>query len=162
MWTWYKDVLSCYYYLFFWIFQSEKTTVPSTTSFNPNIHLTWSDVSVDNVHFLRVKLKKSKTNQLGNGTDVYVGRTDSPLCPVGAGLDYMAAHGSDPGPFIRFSDESPLTKSKLTAQVCEVLQTLGLPYTCRVCWTQLWGRSSNSCGKSRNGGFSDMHTRQME
>ena len=42
---------------------------------------------------LRIKLKKSKTDQLGNGVDVYVGRINSPLCPVGAGLDYMAVRG---------------------------------------------------------------------
>ena len=45
------------------------------------------DVSVGNTHFptsLRLRLRKSKTDQLGNGVDVYVGRTDSPLCLVGA------------------------------------------------------------------------------
>ena len=58
---------------------------------------------------LRIRLKTSTTDQLGNGVNVYVGRTDSPLCPVGAGLDYMTARGSEPGPLFRFSDGSPLT-----------------------------------------------------
>ena len=117
---------------FFGFFRSGEITVPSTTSFNPKIHLAWGDVSVDDTNSpttLRIRLKTSKTDQLGNGVDVYVGRTDSPLCPVGAGLDYMAARGFEPGPFFRFSDGSPLTKSKFTQLVRDVLQTLGLPYT---------------------------------
>ena len=96
------------------------------------MHLAWGDVPVDDTNSpttLRIRLKKSKTDQVGNGVDVYVGRTDSLLCPVGAGLDYMAAHGSEPGSFFRFSDGSPLTKSKFTQLVCDVLQTLGLLYT---------------------------------
>ena len=61
--------------------------------------------------------------------DVYVGRINSPLCPVGAGLDYMAVRGPDPGPFFRFANGSPLTKSKFTQPVRDVLQAVGLPYT---------------------------------
>ena len=117
---------------FFEFFQSAEITVPSTTSFNPSINLAWGDVSVDNTYFsmsLRLRLKKSNTNLLGNGVDVYVGRTDSQFCLVGAVLDYMATRGSDPGPFLTFSDGFPLTKSKFTQQVHEVLQALGLLYT---------------------------------
>ena len=50
-------------------------------------HASWGAVSVVNTHFstiMRFKIKELKTNQLGNGVDVYVGRTDSPLCLVGA------------------------------------------------------------------------------
>ena len=66
---------------------------------------------------LRIKLKKSKTDQLGYAVDVYVGRIDSLLCPVGAGLDYMVAIGF------------PLTKSMFTQHVHDVLQAVGLTYT---------------------------------
>ena len=66
--------------------------MPSISSFNPNVSLAWGDVSVDDKHSptaLRNSLKKSKTDQLGNGVDVYVRRIDSPLYPVGAGSDYI-------------------------------------------------------------------------
>ena len=85
-------------------------------------------MSVDNRYSptaLRISLK---ADQLGNGVDVYVGKVGSPLCPVGAGLDYMATHGSKSGPFFRFSNGDPLTKSKFTKEVRNVLQALGLPY----------------------------------
>ena len=99
----------CYLLFFFGFFRSGEITVPSTTSFQQRVHLAWGDVSVDNAHTptsLRIKLKKSKTDQLRNGVDVYVGRINSPLCPVAAGLDYMAVHGPDPGPFFRFTNGS--------------------------------------------------------
>ena len=51
---------------------------------------------------------RTPIHQLGNGVDVYVWKIDSPLCAVGAGLDYMPVRGPDPGPF--FMNGSPLNK----------------------------------------------------
>ena len=48
------------------------------------------------------------TDQLGEGVYVYVGMTDSPLCPSGAGLAYMAAY------HFKFTNGQPLTTSKFT------------------------------------------------
>ena len=62
---------------------------------------------------LRISFKKSKTDQYGNGVDVYVIRINSPLCPVGVRLDYVAACGSNPGSFFRFSNGDPLTNLSL-------------------------------------------------
>ena len=53
---------------------------------------------------------------------------EAPLCPVGPGLDYMTARGSNPGPFFRFPNGDPLTKSKFTQEVCKALQAVSLPY----------------------------------
>ena len=67
---------------FFGFFRSGEITVSSTTS---RVHRAWGNVSVDDAHTptsLRIKLRKSETDQLGNSVDVYVGRIDSPLCPV--------------------------------------------------------------------------------
>ena len=53
---------------FFGLFRSGEITVPSITSFNPSTHLAWGDVSVDNIDSptaLCIRLKKSKTDQLG-------------------------------------------------------------------------------------------------
>ena len=72
-----------------------RSGVPSTTSFNPKIHLAWGDVSVDDTNSpttLRIRLKTSKTDQLGNGADVYVGRPHYVQWE-----DYMAGRGSEPG-----------------------------------------------------------------
>ena len=61
----------------FGFFRAGEITVPSISSFNPSVHLAWGDVSIDNRYSptaLRISLKKSKTDQLGNGVYVYVGK----------------------------------------------------------------------------------------
>jgi len=116
---------------FFGFFCSGEITVPPIKSFNSAIHLSWGDVLMDNLSsptLLRIKLRRSKTDQLGEGVYMYVGKTDSPLCPVGAGLDYMAALGWNPGPFFKFTNGQPLTKPRFTQEVQSALQCLGHPY----------------------------------
>ena len=69
-------------------FHSGEITVPSASSFDPSTHLAWGDVSLDDVlapTTLKIPLKKSKTDQLKKGVDVYIGKTNCSLCPVGAG-----------------------------------------------------------------------------
>ena len=63
---------------FFGFFRAGEISVSSQNSFDSKRHLSWGDVAVDNpMHptMLRVKLKCSKTDQLGKGVEVYVGRT---------------------------------------------------------------------------------------
>lgn len=116
---------------FFGFFRSGEITVPSINSFDQAKHLSWGDVAVDSVEaptLLRVKLNKSKTDQLRQGVEVYVGRTGCQLCPVAAVLAYMAIRGDQAGPFFKASDGRPLTKASFTKEVREVLQAIGLPY----------------------------------
>jgi len=44
-------------------------------------------------------------------------------------VDYMAVRGSDPGPFFRFRNGEPLTKSKFTQEVRSAMEAVGLPHT---------------------------------
>ena len=94
-------------------------------------------MSVDNRHSptaVRISLKKSK---LSNGVDVYVGKIDSTICPVGAELDYTATRGPNSGPFFRFSNGDPLTKSKFTVYKISLKCLVSIrPSLCRLCWTQ--------------------------
>ena len=116
---------------FFGFFRSGEITVPSLNSFDPSTHLGWGDVSLDNVldpTMLKVHLRKSKTDQLKKGVDVYIGKINGSLCPVGAGVEYMSTRGSDLGPFFKFSNGQPLTKSRFTQHVRDALQALGLPH----------------------------------
>ena len=115
---------------FFGFFRSGEITVPNLSSFDDNKHLAWGDVAIDdpsNPQVLQVRLKVSKTDQLGKGVEVYLGKIDCSICPVAGVLDYMAARGTEKGPFFRFKNGQPLTKSKFTAKVREVLTTIGLP-----------------------------------
>lgn len=74
---------------------------------------------------LQVTLKRSKTDQLGAGAKVFVGKRSCPLYPVAGVLAFIAVRGSQPGPFFRFKN---VTTSKLTKEIRMVLEAVGLPY----------------------------------
>ena len=114
---------------FFGFFRAGEITVPSQSGFDRARYLAWSDVSVDSrIHpsVLQIHLKVFKCDQFGRGVAVYVGRTNDQLCPVAAGLAYMACGVSTPGPFFRFGDGSLLTKKLFILRVRELLSAAGL------------------------------------
>ena len=63
---------------FFGFFRSGKICAPPPGIFDSHAHLTFADMSVDifsNPQQLHVPLKQSKTNQIGKGTLICMGRT---------------------------------------------------------------------------------------
>ena len=116
---------------FFGFFRSGEITVPTEKAYKPVMHLSWGDIAVDKAEepkTLQVRLKRSKTDQLGRGAKILVGRTGCTLCPVAAVLGYIAARGNVEGPFFRFKNGNPLTKPLFTKHVRTALQELGLPF----------------------------------
>ena len=77
--------------------------------------------NVEKPKILRVHLKVSKCDQLGNDTDIFLGHIESPICPVAATLSHMAIRSPAPGPLFQFQDGSPLTKSRFVTAVRDVL-----------------------------------------
>ena len=64
-----------------------ELTSPTVTSHGPVDCVSVGDVAVDdysNPSLVRIHLRKSKTDQVGRGVDIYLGRTDDDLCPVAA------------------------------------------------------------------------------
>ena len=59
--------------------------------------------------------------------DLFIGKTDCPLCPVKAVLSFITTQGVDPGPFFKFENGNPLTKATFTQHVRAALQEVGLP-----------------------------------
>ena len=115
---------------FFGFFRSGELTVPTGKSFDASIHLSWGDVAINdprNPRAIKVRLRRSKTDQFGNGVDVIVGRTGDDLCPVAAVAAFMARRGNAAGPFFRFPDGSPLTKAKFIGFLRGAVGELGLP-----------------------------------
>ena len=115
---------------FFGFFRSGKITTPSTTGFNPKIHLAWGDVAIDSTQspsLLKIRLKRSKTDQFGQEVDIYMGKTGCPLCPVAGVTAYMVQRGTGEGPFFQ-SFRTPLTKVRFTDQIRAILRDVGLPY----------------------------------
>ena len=118
---------------FFGFFRSGEITLPSTKAFDQSQHLAWGDIAIDdrsNPSMLKVHLKKSKMDQAGRGVDVFVGRTNGPLCPLVAVLSYITVRGATAGPFFQFPDGQPLIKSRFIDEVRIALQAVGLPYQC--------------------------------
>ena len=78
---------------------------------------------------LRVHLQQSKSDPFRHGVDIYLGRTDSTLCPVAAILAYVATRPAVPGPFFMYRDGSPLTRDKLVTAVRKALTKAGLDHS---------------------------------
>ena len=86
---------------FFGFFRSGELTVPTEAGYEAGAHLGVQDVRVDclaNPQILQVTLRASKTDPFRAGVDVFVGRTNCPLCPVAAVLSYRVSRGPRPGP----------------------------------------------------------------
>ena len=89
---------------FFGFFRSGELTVPTGKSFDASIHLSWGDVAINdprNPRAIKVRLRRSKTDQFRNGVDVIVGRTGDDLCPVAAVAAFMAKRGEHFGAILQ-------------------------------------------------------------
>ena len=116
---------------FFGFFRAGEITVPSSKAVDSRCHLSWGDVTIDDPQdpkMLKIFLKRSKTDQLGKGSEIFIGRTSCQLCPVAAVTAYMVRRGHQDGTFFMFQDGQPLTKDKFVREVRTAIQTAGLPY----------------------------------
>ena len=99
------------------------------SSFNPDIHMTVSDVEADsevNPTFFKVHIKCSKEDPFRKECHIYVGRGDTTICPFVAISNYLEVRGSVSGPLFLNRDGSPLSKQKLSRTVQSVLHSTGL------------------------------------
>ena len=114
---------------FFGFFRSGELTSSSEVHSDPDEHLTFADVAVndrDNPTILRVHLKTSKTDPFRSGVDVFVGKTGNDLCPVTAMVNYLARRGSRDGALFAYEDGRFLTRESLIVQVRDALSASGL------------------------------------
>jgi len=82
---------------FFGFLRSGEMTIPSDTAYDSSVHLSRSDIAVDdpgNPQTIRVRIKQSKTDPFRSGINLYLGKTSSDLCPVMALLNYLVLRGS--------------------------------------------------------------------
>ena len=78
--------------------------VCSDTGYDPSIHLSRSDIAVDNPRqptTLRVTIKQSKSDPF---CDLFLGKTATDLCPVRAMLNYLLVQPDSTGPLFKFQD----------------------------------------------------------
>ena len=108
-------------------------TIPSVTSYDPTCHLSMKDVAVDNrdnSHLLQVAIKQSKTDPFRRGVNIYLGATDSTICPVKAVLAYLVLRGGQAGPLFITQEGKGLTRlafsSALDTTNITILTAFGL------------------------------------
>ena len=118
---------------FFGFLRCSEFTVPSQVGYNPAIHLSFSDIAVDdynNPSTVVVSIKQSKTDPLGKGTTITLGATQNTLCPIKALLPYLARRGSQPGPLFICENQHFLTQSAFRSHLMTLLDELGLDASC--------------------------------
>ena len=103
--------------------------MPTDSSFDPEAHLCYSDIAVDNSSIprvIRITIKQSKTDPFRKGVNLFLGRTSVDLCPVESLLNYLVVRGSKDGPLFIFKDGCPLTRQRSVTALREVLQVAGV------------------------------------
>ena len=76
--------------------------------------------------FLDVTIKASKMDPFCKGVQVFLGRTNTDLCPVAAVLSYMIRRGTDDGPSFRYDKDRALTRERFVKDVWLALQAAGI------------------------------------
>ena len=97
---------------FFGFLRAGEMTAPSDSA---SVHLSISDVAVDNSRFpsvIMVKIKASKTDPFRKGVNLFLGKTGSSVCPVSAILSYLCVRGMSSGALFLFSDGRLLTRQR--------------------------------------------------
>ena len=93
---------------FFCFLRSAEMCTPSDTGYDPTVHLSLSDVSVDNPKapsIRRLIIKQSKTDPFWKGISLFIGKTSNDICPVTAMLNYLLSRVSKAGPLFVFKDK---------------------------------------------------------
>ncbi len=124
------SIISCFGLPFSFAFlRSGEITIPNLQSYDPSVHLNFSDIATDNLlppETIQVKIKASKTDPFRHGMTIYIGRSNNSLCPISALLSYLTIRGNLPGILFHFQDNTPLTKPKFTSKFRDLLRQAGL------------------------------------
>lgn len=100
--------------------------VPSESSYDPQVHLSICDIKGNDSKdpsVISIFLKRTKTDQVGKGVKVYIGRTNDDLCPITALMRYLRFRGSCQGPLFQFVRNSP---EKFVEEVKVALTSAGI------------------------------------
>ena len=117
---------------FFGFLRVSEFTVPIQGDYDESTHLSLKDISVDsrsNPRLIKVRIKQSKTDPFRQGTDIYLGATDNPICPVSGILPYLALRGTQHGLLLITNDGRSLTRQLFNDKVDALLESLQVDTT---------------------------------
>ena len=113
----------------FGFLRCSEFTVPSQGTYDSQVHLLPKDIAVDNQanpQLLRVVIKQSKTDPFRQGASLYLGKTDSSICPVTGILPFLAVRGNQDGPLFMLKDGRMLTRQLFSTFLDNILSKLKL------------------------------------
>ena len=117
---------------FFGFMRAGEFSVTHVSEFDPASSLCLGDIAVDrhqDPSVVQVRLKQSKTDPFHRGVSIYLGRTQTDLCPVVAILAYIAVRPAVNGPLFVFKDGSFLTRDRLVSAIRRALSAAGINTT---------------------------------
>ena len=82
--------------------------MPTVQGYDPEVHLSLTDVAIDShttPSVVRLCIKQSKTDPLRQGVDIFLGTTGLSICPVQAIISFLAVRS--PATYAELSCNSP-------------------------------------------------------
>ena len=120
---------SAFLLCFFGFLRSGEITIPDTSSYDPQVHLNFENVSAGDPEapsIIHIRIKASKTDPFRQGVNTCIGRTNNSLCPLSV---LLVTRGCTPGLLFCFQDRTPLTKSNFTHNFRQLLTHAGINCT---------------------------------
>lgn len=118
---------------FFGFLRVSEFTIPSEGSYDSSRHLSLEDVAIDSKikpRVLQLFLKESKTDPFKQGAKVFLGATDSTICPIKAVLGYLAKRNHQPGPLFITKEGKGWTSAMFRAALKSLLVELNVDKQC--------------------------------
>ena len=109
--------------------QCGEFTVPSQIAYDPEAHLSLSDVAVDNRQspsVVQITIKQSKTDPFRQGVQIYLGKTEADVCPVAGILAYLTIRGALLGPLFILVSRQALTRERFAGLLSKTLLAAGI------------------------------------
>ena len=116
---------------FFGFLRIGEMTVPDLANYDPQVHLSFSDITFDHSSAptaMFINIKSSKTDPFRKGVTLSLGKTYRLLCPVAAMATYLQCRGNKTGPLFCFKNGAPLTRKKFVAHVKSGLSAAGIDH----------------------------------
>ena len=98
--------------------------MPNLSTFSASLHVSIQDVAVDSslaLSSMRIRIKGSKMDPFRKGCFIHIGLGRHPLCAIQAMMSYLATRGTSPGPLFLFTTEQPLTCTRLTDWLRQII-----------------------------------------
>ena len=137
--------------VFFRFLRVSEFTIPHEGSCDPSCHLSLQDIAIDSrdtPRLLQMVLKQSKTDPFRKGVTIYIGTTDSTICPIKTVLSYLAMRGDHRGALFVTQKGKGLTRHMFSTALDSLLAELIRSTTLHN--LQLSDRSSNYSHASKD------------